>query len=165
MKFFNNDKKTPGPEYQHPMEERLATLLQLAGVEAEYNSDFQVFEIDIAGDNCHFRNLVYYLPGSQSIMIRSYLPLEIKDVSKIKLAELLVRINHRLQFGSLKIDLEKGNCYFETPHLLQQSILEEEVFKRLFLSNIHTADDVFVHVLNVNLGHDEPVTAALKFIE
>lgn len=165
MKFFNKDKDARGPSYQHPMEKRLAILLQDAGMNATYDEEYHVFEMDIVGKNCHFRNLVYYIPNSGSLLIRFYLPMEVKDAAKIKVTELLMRINYDLNFGSLKLNFEKCYCLFETPHLLQQSLLEEEVFSRLFMSNLQTTDDVFVHVLNVNLGNDEPVTAALKYLE
>lgn len=165
MKIFNKDKESSGPSYHHPMEERLAALLKATGMKATYDEEYHVFELDIVGKNCQFRSLVYYIPNSDSLLIRSYFPMEVRDASKLKVAELLMRINHDLNFGSLILNFEKGYCYFETPHLLQQSILEEEVFSRLFMSNLQTTDDVFVHVLNVNLGNDEPVTAALKYLE
>jgi hypothetical protein len=165
MKFFSKEKEASGPAYQHPIEERLAALIEVTGFTAAYSTEYCVFELNIAGDNCRFRSIVYYLPDTESIGIRSYLPFEMRDSSKLKLAEFFMRVNLRLHFGSVKMDFENGSCYYDTPHLLQPTVLEEEVFKQLFLTNINTADEVFVHALNVNLGNDEPITAALKFLE
>jgi len=157
-------KKDSANAYRHPFEETIARLLREAEFHATYNADYRAFELDIRGKNCQFRTIVCYFESRESLVLRSFLPLEIRDESKLKIAELISRINDEIHVGGIKFDWEDNRCYVETVHVLQPAPIAMETFKRLLNCNLTLTDDSFVHILNVNVGNDEPLLAALKML-
>ena len=147
MGLFN---KKASDAYFHPFEEKINRLKQEMNFHENYNKEFHFFKLNISGENCQFNSIVFYREAAKTIVVRSFLPLEIKDVNKLRIAELIPRINLRIHVGSIKLDWEDCKCYVESVHILQQDECDFKTFQRLLRSNLELTAESFVYILNPN---------------
>ncbi len=91
--------------------------------------------------------------------IHSLCPVKIKDQQKLRIAELIARINCRILLGGFILVFEDCNLYLKTTHLFQGHPLDPENIEILLTTNIYTLNQYLPAIVAVNSGFTEPVLA------
>ena len=64
-----------------------------------HNISDDIFELNMSGDNGNWKTLFQVDTEKQLLQIRSYCPIRIKDNQKLRIAELVTRLNSRILLG------------------------------------------------------------------
>lgn len=125
----------------------------------EESDDSGIIWLNLSGENGCWRVVIIAEEDRKIIQIRSICPVTIKDNQKIKIAELLTRLNSQLLFGNFIFNFEEGEITFKTINLFKDGILSNEPLEILFNTNMSTLDDCIPAIIAVNSGFTEPVLA------
>ena len=105
---------------------------------------------------------LYYDDDLKVLVIRAIYPLVVQDAQKLRVAELLARLNAILLLGGFHLDFEDGEIVYRTVHLALPDELQEAAFQHLLRITMNTVDEYFVPILSMNAGLSEPITAFLE---
>jgi hypothetical protein len=155
--FFKSKKTISSVELS--AKEVVGEFLNSKQFRYEFDENHNLFSLNLAGNHVNWRCLIYIDNERKTICIRSYYPITIQDQQKIKMAELVARINSRIVLGSFIIDFEQGDIAFDTTHLHGDEPITPAVFEKLYYTNCQTLDEHFKMISAVNLGYTEPVLA------
>lgn len=159
MKLFSSMRTTA---YSHPVLAQLDSSLNEEELKFDFDPDKNLFSFSLGSENCSWRMIVYFDEQRGTLLIRSSYPIIVKDTQKLRVAELLVRLNSIIVLGSFQLDFSDGEVAFKTVHLIQEGQLDSETFKKLFRTNIQTTDEHFNPIFSVNAGFTEPVLAFIN---
>lgn len=94
------------------------------------------------------------------MQIHSHCPIDIKEHQKLRLAELITRLNNNLLLGCFILNFEEGEIIYKTVHLCIDKSLNLKTMDILFNTNAQTMDDFLPAISAVNSGYSEPCLAA-----
>ncbi len=111
------------------------------------------------GDNGRWPVIIIPEEDRKLLQIRSICPVSIKDSQKLKMTELLARINNQLLLVNFVFNLEEGLIACQSMNLFLDGIINNDVLHILFNKNLSTMDDFLPAITAVNSGYTEPVFA------
>lgn len=97
------------------------------------------------------------------LTIQIVLPFTVSDSKKLKIADLLNRINCQLGFGKVFLDNEDGDITYTIRHLCTSKLLGQEDTDILFRTSFSTIDDLIPVITSVCFGDAEPSLAIQSF--
>lgn len=125
----------------------------------ETTEDENILIVPVSGENGNWKILVHVDEVKGILEIYSDCPVRIKESQKLKLAELIVRINNLLLLGYFSMNLEECDIVFKTVHLFDNSVLNNKNLDILFRTNTQTLDEYLPAITAVNSGYSEPCLA------
>jgi hypothetical protein len=117
------------------------------------------FIVPLSGENGSWKTIFFIDEEREVLQIRSYSPITLKDNQKIRIAELITRINSHSYLGCFVMNFEEGELSYKTVHLLVKSELNFEALNILFRINAQTIDDYLPAISAVHSGFTEPCLA------
>jgi len=142
--------------------ETVHKLMEERKLRYQYYEDNNIFSLSLNGNNVSWNCVIHVDLGRQLITLRCYSPVMVQDAQKLKMAELIARLNLQFTLGQYVINFEEGDIYFETVHLFHDNYLPLKTLDTLFYVACKTFDDYFNAINKVNMGDAEPVMAALS---
>ena len=115
--------------------------------------------VPVSGENGNWRVLLCVDEKRSTLEVYSFCPVSIKETQKLKIAELITRINHRLLIGYFSMSLEECAIVFKTVHLFSDTKVTIKNLDILFSTNTQTLDEYLPAIIAVNSGYSEPCLA------
>lgn len=129
------------------------------------NFRFEIFDngntfiVPLSGDNGHWKTGFFIDEEREVLKIHSFCPVKVKDNQKIRIAELVTRINRVCYFGCFIMDFIEGELIYKTIHLCLESEISLNVVDILFNTNVQTLDEYIPAITAVNSGFSDPYLA------
>lgn len=159
--MFFNSKKAENQLISSPVDV-IRTLLDERELNYQFYEDNNVFTLSLSGANVSWRTVIHLDMDKKVLSIRHYSPIMIQDKHKIKVAELLARVNYAFTLGHFKMNFEEGDVLFEVSHLLNDNALTNDIADIMFYVSCKTFDEYFNLINKVNMGETEPFIAMLS---
>lgn len=118
--------------------------------------DGNSFIVPLSGDNGNWKIGIFIDPEREVLQLRSFCPIKIKDNQKLKISELISRINHNCYIGCFIMDFEECEITYKTTHLGFENELSISALNILFNTNAQTLDEHLPIISAVNSGFSEP---------
>lgn len=96
----------------------------------------------------------------RGVVIHSRYPTRIPECNRLKVAELLTRINYDLTFGNFELNLDDGTVFFKTTIDLADGQMTKAMFERLYEINCVSMNTYYAKILSVGFGELEPEMVA-----
>ena len=122
------------------LKQTLVEFLNEKNFQYESTDDDDILILPMHGENGNWRMLFQINEEKELLEIRSYCPIKIKYNQKLRLAELITRINYNLVLGCFTMDFEDGRIFFSIAHLSREANLNIKTLNTLFNTNAHTLD-------------------------
>lgn len=90
--------------------------------------------------------------NARLVVIHSQLPAQIPEDNRLKVAELLTRINYDLVVGNFELGMEDGVVLFKTTLDLVDGQITKAMFQRMYDFNGHTFNRFFAQILSVGFS-------------
>ncbi|MEF8759174.1 MAG: YbjN domain-containing protein [Candidatus Accumulibacter sp. UW25] len=119
---------------------------------------------DIAGDNGNWRIFIEVTDRDEfrRVIVYGQLPARIPAVHRLKVAELLTRINCRLIIGNFTLDFDDGEVMFKTALDLADGEVTKAMFEQMYEINLSIMNHYFTQILSVGYGGAEEDTKAME---
>lgn len=114
------------------------------------------FIVPLSGDNGNWKLGIFIDEEREVLQLRSFCPIKIKENHKLKISELITRINYNCYFGCFVMDFEECEVTYKTTHLGFENELTISAFNILFNTNAQTLDEYLPIISAVNSGFSEP---------
>jgi hypothetical protein len=118
--------------------------------------DGNSFIVPLSGDNGNWKLGIFIDAEREILQLRSFCPIKIKENQKLKISELISRINYDCYLGCFIMDFEECEITFKTIHLGFENELTNSAFNILFNTNAQTLDEHLPIISAVNSGFSEP---------
>jgi hypothetical protein len=115
--------------------------------------------VPVSGENGNWKVLICVDEKRGILELYSHCPVSIKETQKLKIAELISRINNLLLIGYFSISLEECEIVFKTVHLFADTEITIKNLEILFSTNTQTLDEYLPAITAVNSGYSEPCLA------
>ncbi len=122
-----------------------------------------VIRFGLRGENGKWDTYVSANESQTVLTIQIVLPFTVSDSKKLKIVDLLNRINCQLGFGKLCMDNEDGDITYMVSHLCTGKHLAPEDADILFRKSFNTIDELLPVITTVCFGDAEPSLAIQQF--
>ncbi len=156
MFSFKKTTEKPVPE---TLVDRLKNFLSLKEFRYEEIPERNMIKTGIRGKNLSWHIYLRADEERNLISISSVLPLYADDVQKLKIADLLNRINYRTLLGTWCLDNEDGEISYTIFHLTDGNNITDSQLDIIFDTCCRSVDNFFPAIASVNYGNAEPVIA------
>ena len=146
--------------------ESITTYLDEAELTYQYNegdTDDGVIGVEISGEDGGWRVVIRTTEEGEArgVMIWALLPARIPEKNRLKVAELLTRINCDLAIGNFDMNLDTGEVLFRNSIELADGVFTKAMFDRMYEVNCGAMNDNYAKILNAGYGElDSPKTDA-----
>lgn len=89
---------------------------------------------------------------ARRVVIHAQLPARIPESTRLKVAELLTRVNYDLVVGNFELSLDDGEVLFKTVVDLADGQLTQAMFERMYLLNCQVMNDHYAQIWSVGFG-------------
>jgi hypothetical protein len=96
----------------------------------------------------------------RGVVIHSRHPARIPECNRLKVAEVLTRINYDLVFGNFELGMDDGTVFFKTALDLVDGQMTKAMFERLYDLNLSSMNQHYAKILSVGFGELEPEVLA-----
>ncbi|MBI2276858.1 MAG: YbjN domain-containing protein [Dechloromonas sp.] len=109
---------------------------------------------DINGDHGTWRVFTQITEAEDEryIVIHAHLPARIPEDHRLKVAELLTRINYDLIQGNFELNFDDGSVLFKTTLDLADGVLTQAMFERIYEINGQTMNQYYALIMSVGYG-------------
>ena len=90
--------------------------------------------------------------GVRHVVVHAHLPALIPVSTRLKVAELLTRINYHLAVGNFELGLDDGELLFKTAVDLVDAQLTEAMFERMYQLNCQVMNEYYGKIWSVAFG-------------
>lgn len=140
--------------------ETITTFLdesELTYQEVESNTTDKVFVAEICGDNGNWRVFIQVTDDDEvrRVMMRAHLPARTPENNRLKVAELLTRINYDLIVGNFEMNLDDGEVIYKTCLDLADGVVTPAMFDRMYDLNSRAMNHYYAKILNAGYGELE----------
>lgn len=113
--------------------------------------------VQISGDDGVWSAYVQITDDDEArrVVIHAMLPARIPDGNRLKVAELLTRINYDLIVGNFELNFDDGEVLFKTTLDLADGELTQAMFERMYMLNAQTTNEYFAQILSDGFGELE----------
>ncbi len=141
--------------------ETAATYLQ--NEDWNFDSDLENSKLigSVNGDVATFHWFVHTIEEDELNAVRIYsnLPVKVPELRRQAIAELITRINEKLDSGNFEMFYTSGQVYFKTTLDLMDGTLTQAMLMRIFMINLSTTEQYLQTIMGVAFGGMEPATA------
>jgi hypothetical protein len=118
---------------------------------------------EILGDDGSWRVYIQITDNEEArrVVIHADLPVRIPETNRLKVAELLTRINYELIVGNFELNFEDGTVLFKTTLDLADGQLTQAMFERMYEINGHSMNQNYAKILSVGYGE----AGSVKLVE
>ena len=159
--MFFNSKKPENQIISSPISV-VRSFLDERSLTYQFYEENNVFTLNLSGQNVTWRCIIHLDLDRNLLSIRNFSPVLVQDAQKIKVAELLTRLNFGFTLGHYVMNFEEGEVIFETTHLFKETNLSPDIVDMLFYISCKTFDEYFNLINKVNMGETEPFMAILS---
>lgn len=117
----------------------------------------------IATQNGKFHCIIDVDEVDCKIMFLSIYPVNTPEKNRLQMAELLIRLNYILFFGSFEMDFEDGEIRFKTSLIYEDCPITEKNIQHIMNGNITTMDSHF-ELLNSFITEKIDISGAIEEI-
>ena len=148
---------------QLTMLQQVEVYLKSKGYNFRYLDSKPVIRFGLRGQNGNWDTYIRTNELQTILTIQIVLPFTVTDSKKLKIADLLNRINCNLGLGKVSMDNEDGDIFYTTRHLCTGKVLNPEDVEILFSASFNTIDDLIPVITSVCFGDAEPSLAIQNF--
>jgi hypothetical protein len=141
------------------MIEKLITYLQGKGWHYIENKEQGLISFSLAGTNGTFQCIAKLEEKEQKFGFYSYCLANCPAESILKMAELLMRLNKTVFYGSFELNFETGVILFKTSLFAETIDLTPAVLDNIVISNVFVMDDYTPIILKLIYGNLAPLEA------
>lgn len=116
------------------------SILKREGIKYRRTEFAGVVEFGFVGENGCFRGYVEVDEDRRSVHVQTVAPVRVQPSKWVAAAELVARINYRLLFGNLELNMDTGAIACRTSTILGEGDLHPDVMKHLLYGNWATID-------------------------
>ena len=141
--------------------ETAATYLQNEEWPFETDPERNVLVGNVNGDNGTWRWHLVAIEDDKDTIVRIYsaLPVNVPELRRPAIAELITRINESLGSGNFEMDFADGQVRVKTTLDLMDGTLTQAMLMRIFMINLSITDQNLQTIMGVAFGGVEPATA------
>lgn len=141
--------------------ETAATYLQNEDWNFESDPEHDRLVGNVNGDNGTWRWLLIAIEDDEDNIVRIYstLPVNVPELRRPAIAELITRINESLGSGNFEMDFADGQVRCKTTLDLMDGTLTQAMLMRIFMINLSITDQNLQTIMGVAFGGVEPATA------
>ena len=151
--FNQNEQKNLG------IKDHATNFLKEKNIKYQTAEDDSCLIFSIEGENGNFRVIFCIDEERELVQIRSYCPIIIKENQKLRIADLIARINDKMIFGCFTLNSEEGAVVYKTSHLVSGTELNFKTLDILYITNARSLDEYLPAISAVNSGYTEPFMA------
>jgi hypothetical protein len=111
------------------------------------------------GKDSLFVGHVYIDEVHGTISVSTFLTLRVPQKMKLKMAELVVRINQIAPIGHFKLNIDKGIMCYTTSIMIGKASVDDEIIEHVIFTNLFLAGQFFPVVADVMSGQKTPQKA------
>lgn len=128
------------------------------------DSDCTLIVAEIGGDDGSWKTYIQVTDTDENrlVVIHAHLPARIPEVNRLKVAELLTRINYDLIVGNFELNLDDGAVLFKTTLDLADGELTQAMFERMYETNGSVMNGYYAKILAAGYGSDLIVPEAVE---
>jgi len=89
---------------------------------------------------------------ARNVVIHAQLPARIPEINRVKVAELLTKINYDLLLGNFELGMADGEVLFKTAVDLADGVLTKAMFERLYMLNCDVMNEFYGEVCSLGFG-------------
>lgn len=132
--------------------------------QSEGDAENGLIVAEILGDDGNWRVFIQITDDDETrlVAIHAHHPVRIPEGNRLKVAELLTRINYDLMVGNFELNLDDGAVLFKTTLDLADGQLTQAMFERMYEMNGHAMNRYYANILSVGYGNSEPVEVAAE---
>lgn len=125
--------------------------------QSEGDAENGLIVAEILGDDGNWRVFIQITDDDETrlVAIHAHLPARIPECNRLKVAELLTRINYDLMVGNFELNLGDGAVLFKTTLDLADGQLTQAMFERMYEMNGHAMNLYYAKILSVGYGNTE----------
>lgn len=141
--------------------ETAATYLQNEDWNFETELEHNSLAGNVNGDNGTWRWLLIAIEDDEDNIVRIYstLPVNVPELRRSAIAELITRINESLGSGNFEMDFADGQVRVKTTLDLMDGTLTQAMLMRIFMINLSITDQNLQTIMGVAFGGVEPAAA------
>ena len=141
--------------------ETAATYLQNEDWKFETDPERNMLVGNVNGDNGTWRWLLIAIEDDEDNIVRIYstLPVNVPELRRPAIAELITRINEQLGSGNFEMDYADGQVRCKTTLDLMDGTLTQAMLMRIFIINLSITDQNVHTIMGVAFGGVEPASA------
>ncbi|WP_421955773.1 YbjN domain-containing protein [Polaromonas sp.] len=134
--------------------ELITGYMDEAGRHYESDADCGLVVAQIGGEHGNWHTYVQITEDDEvrRVVIHAQLPARIPAGTRLKVAELLTRINYELIVGNFELGLEDGDVLFKTALDLADGHLTKAMFERMYLLNCQVMNQHYGRIWSVAFG-------------
>lgn len=112
---------------------------------------------EILGDDGNWRVFIQITDDDETrlVAIHAHHPVRIPEGNRLKVAELLTRINYDLLVGNFELNLDDGAVLFKTTLDLADGQLTQAMFERMYEINSLSMNQYYAKILSVGYGNTD----------
>jgi len=133
-------------------------------IKFEQMSHDSIFKIGFAGNNGCFLGYVAVDDKRRTVHIQTISPVKAPRDKRLKAAELIARINHRLLIGNFELDMDSGLIAYRTSIILGNGDLHDDMIEYLLFLN-WMAIDRFFPAINLVFFADISPKRAIEMVK
>ena len=136
--------------------EQIAGFMDVA--ERRYQSvdveDSQLIVAEIGGDDGTWSAYIQITDDQERrlIVVHAHLPARIPENNRLKVAQLLTRINYDLIVGNFEMNFDDGGVLLKTTLDLADGQLTQAMFEQMYETNCHMMNEYYAKILSVGFG-------------
>lgn len=134
--------------------DQIACYLAVAGQHFESEAEGGLIVAQMGGDHGKWHTYIQITDDVEArhVVIHAHLPALIPVSTRLKVAELLARINYDLVLGNFELGLDDGELLFKTAVDLADGQLTQAMFDRLYRLNCQLMNEYYGRIWSVAFG-------------
>lgn len=132
--------------------------------QSEGDAENGLIVAEILGDDGQWRVFIQITDDDETrrVVIHAHHPVRIPECNRLKVAELLTRINYDLVIGNFELNLDDGAVLLKTTLDLADGQLTQAMFERMYEINDLVMNQYYAKILSVGYGSTEQVEVAAE---
>jgi hypothetical protein len=135
------------------------SFLQQEEIHYEPTETVGAFKSGFSNENGFFPSFIEASDAKRTIRVCTLVPLRVPRAKRVRVAELVARINEHLVLGHFELGMDSGVAAVETSILLGDSELHPDVMQHLLYANWWAMERYFPPVCRVVIGKATPKRA------
>lgn len=134
--------------------DQIAAYLAAAGQHFESEAEGGLIVAHMGGEHGTWHTYIQVTDDVEArhVVIHAHLPALIPVSTRLKVAELLTRINYDLVLGNFELGLDDGELLLKTAVDLADGQLTQAMFERMYLLNSRVMNEYYGQIWNVAFG-------------
>ncbi|MDP2448612.1 MAG: YbjN domain-containing protein [Polaromonas sp.] len=134
--------------------DQIAGYLTVAGQHFESEPDQGLIVAHMGGEHGTWHTYIQITDDVEvrHVVIHAHLPALVPVNTRLKVAELLTRINYDLAVGNFELGLDDGELLFKTAVDLADGQLTEAMFERMYQLNCQVMNEHYGQIWNIAFG-------------